>query len=268
MTKSLAIVVIHGMGNQDVGFAQPMIDELNDRVNAAGKDAASIAWRSIYWQDILKARQERYLKEAKKKNELDAIRLRRFIVNAFGDASAYQNVGHGGHNPYQRIHERVAGGMRALWEEGLGSRPVPLIVMAHSLGSHIMSNYIWDQQRRPDPALSPFERFESLAGIITFGCNIPLFTFAHDDVQPIEFPPSTLPPSLKEKAKWLNFYDPDDVLGYPLKCINEAYGRTVSKDIAVNVGSILTSWNPASHMCYWTDDDFTSLVTRYITQFL
>jgi hypothetical protein len=267
MTKELAIVVVHGMGAQEVGFAGPMIAEINDRVAAAGKDPEVIAWQSIYWQDILHARQERYLKEAKRKNELDAIRLRRFVVNALGDAGAYQDVT-SGHHTYQRIHQRVAEGVRELGQREIQPDSTPLIVLAHSLGGHIMSNYVWDQQKHPGAGLSPFEQMKTLSGMITFGCNIPLFTFAFDEVQPIEFPPPSLPPHLHQKAKWLNFFDPDDVLGYPLKCINEAYAKVVSKDIAVNVGGILTSWNPGSHSGYWTDDDFTRLVTRYLLRFL
>lgn len=69
-------------------------------------------------------------------------------------------------------------------------------------------------------------------------------------------------------AKWLNYYDPDDVLGYPLKPINAEYRKVVSKDIAINTGGILTSWNPMAHNGYWTDNDFTKPVAKYIGQFV
>lgn len=78
-----------------------------------------------------------------------------------------------------------------------------------------------------------------------------------------------LPDDLKRKAKWLNFYDPDDVLGYPLKPINAAYDNVVTDDITINVGSwFSTSWNPLSHSAYWTDNSFTKPVAKYVCSFL
>ena len=53
----------------------------------------------------------------------------------------------------------------------------------------------------------------------------------------------------------MNFYDRDDVIGYPLKCLNDAYDRSVTDDRQVNVGNLLTMWNPASHVGYLQDGD-------------
>jgi hypothetical protein len=144
----------------------------------------------------------------------------------------------------------------------------PLIILAHSLGGHVISNYIWDVQEADSGELSAFERMNTLSGIITFGCNIPLFTFAYDKVEPIKFPPSTLPDHLRTKAKWLNFYDPDDILAYPLKAINADCNETVAEDIAINVGGLFSSWNPMSHSAYWTDNSFTKPVSNFIASFL
>ena len=143
--------------------------------------------------------------------------------------------------------------------------------MAHSLGGNIMSNYIWDMQHgggdQPGD-LSPFEQLHTLAGMITFGCNIPLFTFAYTDVKPIQFPADQLPDTVRNKARWFNYYDPDDVLGYPLKSINSAYDAVVDEDIAINVGGLLSNWNPISHTKYWTDNDFTKPAAEFIASYL
>jgi hypothetical protein len=56
----------------------------------------------------------------------------------------------------------------------------------------------------------------------------------------------------KLKGQWTNLYDKDDVLSYPLQPLNNEYDRVV-KDVEVNVGGLLSSWNPASHLEYWTD---------------
>ena len=267
MSTDLAVLVIHGMGAQKRNFADEMIEELNDRIYDLDKDPKRIEWKSIYWANILEGRQQQYLKKAKKENDLDYIPLREFMISAFGDASAYQKVKSTENTTYEMIHNRVRRDIKDLYEERLKSESKPLLIIAHSLGGHIMSNYIWDMQHSKDPNLSSFEHMENLAGIITFGCNIPLFSFAYEKVEPIEFPPKTLSEDLYDKARWLNYYDPDDVLGYPLKSINQAYNKTVDKDIPINVGGIFSSWNPLAHSEYWTDNDFTKPVARFIASF-
>ncbi len=272
MPKELAIIVTHGMGSQDTSFADPMVNELNSRIGILNKDPNKIAWGRIYWQDIVEPEQLRYFRAARNQGDLDYIRLRKFVLTAFGDAAAYKKSPRGSSNTtYKQIHGRIKNEIRRLYQNDLGSQSVPLIVMAHSLGGHIVSNYIWDTQNAAAgtvSSLDPFEKMESLAGMITFGCNIPIFTFAHSPVVPITFPAPQLPNPTKAKARWFNFYDPDDVLGYPLKPINQAYRAVVNRDIPINAGSIFSSWNPLSHGGYWTDNDFTKPVSRFIARFL
>ena len=271
MSKEVGIVVIHGIGSQQPSFADEMIEEITGRVEDRRKDPDKIAWGAIYWADLLQERQSGYFKAATRQGDLDYVKLRKFVIAAFGDAVAYQKVTSRANSTYARIHGRVRESIRELYEVDLNGSDKPLIVIAHSLGGHIMSNYIWDTQhlsRDEQRGLSRFETMKTLTGIITFGCNIPLFTFAYSKVVPIEFPPRSLPSPLKRKAKWLNFYDPDDVLAYPLKAINPAYRKVVSRDLPINVGGLFSSWNPLSHTRYWTDNDFTGPVSRFIAGLL
>jgi hypothetical protein len=150
----------------------------------------------------------------------------------------------------------------------LGDVDKPLIVIAHSLGSVIMSNYIWDEQVQKGRGQTAFEKMETLVGFMTFGCNIALFSLAYNPVEAIKFPPGTLPPHLRQVAKWLNFFDSDDVLGYPLKPLSPTYNQAVTQDIEVNVGGLLASWNPLSHTAYWTDNNFTKPVAEFIADVL
>ncbi len=254
MSKSLGVAVIHGMGSQrSKAFADPLIHELEARLKQPGQ----IAWRPVFWADVLSGRQDKYLKAANRNNDLDFYSLRRFVVSALGDASAYRRVGEDPESTYGRVHTIVRDEIAALRDD-LGSDDKPLVILAHSLGGHIVSNYIWDIQKKNaivEPGDNAFERIRTLAGLITFGCNIPLFTFALKKIVPI---------SLPKKATWLNFFDPDDVLGYPLKPLSPEYRRVVSRDIAINVGGISSSWNPLSHSEYWTDNDFTKPVARFL----
>lgn len=264
--SKVCIAVIHGMGSQQPGYSQPMREKIERRL---GDQAARVRWREIYWADILEPREREYLRDANADNDLDWMRLRRFMLRAFGDASAYRRTGADCTSAYREIHTRIRD---AIAELDAGDA-APLILMAHSLGGHIISNYVWDmQQGTPvaDVPDSPFQRLETLAGIITFGCNIPLFTLAwrKSDIRPIRFPGRALPPAARARARWLNFFDPDDVLGYPLRPINARYARVVSEDIAINAGGLLASWNPLSHQGYWTDGDFIRPVARFIAGWL
>lgn len=270
MSKKLAVLIIHGMGVEEPDFADGLISELQSRLDGHGKNAAEVAFAAAFWGDITQAAQDAYLDRARKANELRFMGLRQFVVGALGDAAAYQRIEDPVNSVYLAIHERIERVIHDLFVTQLGESSVPLIVMAHSLGGHIMSNYIWDLQNGnvPRKGLSGFEKFWTHAGLVTFGCNIPLFTFAYRKIEPIEFPSSHLPPNLKSLARWHNFYDPDDVLGYPLKPVSASYARVVDADTAVNVGSLLTSWNPASHVEYWTDDDFTKPVATFLATFL
>jgi hypothetical protein len=262
MSKKLAVLVIHGMGSQDKEFATEMINEVNSRLAHISLNPNDIAWKPIFWAKIVETKQKEYLLAAKREHDIDLIAVREFVISSLGDATAYQKIGDKENETYREIQETVRAAIRELYENDLGGQECPLIILAHSLGGHIMSCYIWDIQQKSleeTEKKSSFERLEHLAGFITFGCNIPLFTFAYKSVTPISFPGKGLSDEIKLKAKWLNYYDPQDVLGYPLKAINSEYDKVVDEDIAINVGNVFTSWNPISHMHYWTDNDFTRL---------
>lgn len=146
MPADLAVIVIHGMGSQAPEFAKPMIAELSERLADADINPQRIAWQSIYWADILLQRQTDYLRESNKDNDLDFVSLRQFVITALSDAVAYQKVGDNAKAPYQLIQARISEQMHKLWQQA--GNDCPLVVMAHSLGGHIMSSYIWDQQQQ------------------------------------------------------------------------------------------------------------------------
>lgn len=146
------------------------------------------------------------------------------------------------------------------------------MVMAHSLGSYIMSNYIWDQQRQNKatvPSATDFEKMRTLCTLVTFGTNIAIFSLALQKYVGITFPPPELKEPLRGAARWLNFFDPQDILSYPIKPLWEGFANNVQiEDQQIDVGSLFTSWNPLSHDQYWTDNDFTQPVAKQITALL
>ena len=101
---------------------------------------------------------------------------------------------------------------------------------------------------------------------MTFGRALPLFTLALPKVVAVAPPRASpaLTPAVRAVARWDNDYDPDDVLGWPLRTVGSpvplgpgehAYAEAVDADHAVDAGGLLTSWNPLSHTQYWRDPD-------------
>ena len=84
---------------------------------------------------------------------------------------------------------------------------------------------------------------------------------------PFQFPDIHLPPDIAPKARWLNFCYRGDIIAYPLKRINEAYGKSVSKDILLGLGNYLNNWNPLSHNYYWKSHDMLEQVATFLATF-
>ena len=64
------------------------------------------------------------------------------------------------------------------------------------------------------------------ATLVTTGCNIPIFVAAHKEMHLIPIAPPT------QLFKWINFYDPDDVLGCPLQPLSNGYRALVEQAAA------------------------------------
>ena len=54
--------------------------------------------------------------------------------------------------------------------------------------------------------------------------------------------------------------------GFPLRTLNRQHRERVKADVAVNVGGLLTSWNPASHLGYWEDEDIVGFIAQALAQ--
>ncbi|MGH7718253.1 MAG: hypothetical protein ACREON_05345 [Gemmatimonadaceae bacterium] len=277
MTPAIAALVVHGMGTQPPTFADRFVRAIDERLARSGIPAGSVHWRAAYWADLVQSREQALWDDLSRAHDLDYAALRRFVITHFGDALAYQRVPLQDSDFYRDIHARIAGHLAAIRRD-VGA-DLPLVVLAHSLGSVIMSNFIWDVQQGRDqrrgagshnamPPLTPLERMETLAGFITFGSSIALFTLCLRDIVAIRFPPPELPEPLRQRARWLNVYDADDVFAYPLRPLSPTYAAAVHEDVELNVGGPLRSWNPLSHNAYWTDPDFAARAAEVVGDLL
>jgi hypothetical protein len=191
--------------------------------------------------------------------------LRWVMTDFVGDAVGYQ-VTPGERRVYDAIHGKVAETLRELAE--VAGPDAPLCIIAHSLGSVVASNYFYDLQsdgRAGKPLIpktvrdvmrqTPLEIGHTFAHFYTMGSPLALWALRYPEFgTPISVPSPTLPtrhPGLK--GEWVNFYDKDDLIGYPLRVLGQRYERAVTADRPVRLRGVLVSWNPLVHPWYWND---------------
>lgn len=281
-TEKIGVIVIHGVGGQgyekpassaDLTFSQAMARRVRRNL---GDAAARVAWREVFWSDILQQRQRAFFDSIRDKTSADAPRA--FVMSALSDAAAYRRTGDGSAPIYEQLHSRVEKAVRDL-QGDIGPEGAVLI-LAHSLGAHVMSNYIYDLQRfhaRTGQGRfgSPLQDMQTVAGLMTFGCNIPVFLFAYppEDIVPIAFPGGALPKDRHIMTWWQNFYDKQDIMAYPLGAAAPCYARMVAdrqlRDVPIHLGAPVSDrWDPLSHGSYWDDAELVTPVAHYITKML
>jgi hypothetical protein len=277
MPKQLAVAIVHGIGKQAPNFWDGMAAEIVKSFADTAKisrDAArnALVFQPVYWAPVLAAKESLLWGKLLSGGELDFLSLRRFMVEFAADAIAYQPIP-GESNVYGDVHARFADALANLVKRA--GPDLPLVVIAHSLGTVIASNYFYDLQKSPERIAAhksdlvpktvrakigntPLERGETLAWMFTMGSPIALWSlrYEHPDFGvPIQVPAPAFRnahPGLR--CGWINIFDEDDVIGYPLKPL---YGDAILQDKQVNAGGLLSSWNPLSHDGYWTDSDVT-----------
>lgn len=263
MTRKIAVIVIHGIGKQTPEFADKLTVALCDRCREVAGD--DIIVRAANWAQATQDAEDELWQRVVADHHLHYHGIRSFLVDFVSDALAYQPSPSDRHT-YDAIHISIAQTLRRLAQDA--GEDAPLFVIAHSLGTIIASNYLYDLQNddrkgiisdvvRAEMHDNPLERGETFASLYTLGSPIALWSLRYRDFgQPIAVPSRKLGehhPTLS--GKWINFYDRDDVVGYPLQTLNDRYGQVVTEDRQVNIGGLFDSWNPLSHLSYWTDKD-------------
>lgn len=265
MYKKLGIAIIHGMGNQKQDFAEEMVTLIKEKFtkkieHLVSDPSSNLIFQPIQWSSIFAEREANLFKNLVLANDLDYQGLRKFTIQYLGDVIAYQLVETSNQN-YERVHELIGKNLNTLSEKA--GIDVPLCVISHSLGSVIASNYFYDLQYKQNKVSSivnessPLEKGNTLTLFYTLGTALPLWSLRyHNFNRPINIPSRDLQqfyPGLK--GEWINFYDKDDVLGFPLREVDKTYHDAVTEDRQVNSGGLFTSWNPFCHTGYFNDRD-------------
>ncbi len=261
MTQKIAVAVIHGIGKQPPTFADEVIQALQDRCRS--QCSSDIVIKSVYWAPVTDADETALWGKLQAGGSLHFAVARRFLIDFLGNSFAYQ-ISPKDRVIYDQIHAIFAQTLHDLAD--LAGATAPLCVIAHSLGSVIASNFLYDLQAPPEKELisdpvrhamsaTPLGRGETLALFYTLGSPLALWSLRYADFgTPIVVPAPQLQdyyPALG--GEWINFYDPDDVIGSPLKSLNPHYGQQVTEDRPVNVGPPIINATPFSHLAYWLD---------------
>ncbi|QZN75501.1 chemotaxis protein [Paenibacillus sp. DR312] len=259
MSQKVAVIVIHGLGKQHEDFASIFIDYLLKTfttISGEKNPESCIEIKPVWWASVFAEREE----ELKRKlvgspYNLRYVELREFMIHYLADAVAYQPLRDGGEQNYEAVHQTISKKLNSLSTE-VGP-DAPLCVISHSLGSVIASNFFYDLQHAKENTKitnphSALERGETLSLFYTCGTTLPLWSLRYTSFdRPIQVPSkefSAKHPTIA--GEWINFYDKDDVLGYPLKSIHLEYDKAVNEDRDVNVGTIIDQWTPLCHNGY------------------
>lgn len=278
MSAKIAIAIAHGIcvGNEfdkeespnyTHGIAQALKLKLAELADISGSEDKKLEWAdsvlaisAINWTPVLRE-ERKNLYDKLNVERLDSFfGLREFIFQAISDSLTYQVTQS---NPdeswsYNGIHGCFAKSLNELAQDEKAGEKAPLFIISHSLGTVIASNYLYDlqtQKTQINIGDTPLEKGETLTSIYTLASQIPFWSLRHPNFdRPIKVPAEKLSqhyPNLK--GEWINFFNKSDIMGYPLKSLNDAYSEAVKEDREVNNGGILESWNPLSHCNYWTD---------------
>jgi hypothetical protein len=270
--KKLGILVIHGSGTDHRNKLEKFIQGIQKQILKMNIDANQIEFETVNWHPAVQVNQEKLWNNFKTKSViLKWKKIRQFVLYNMSDNFVYSGVTDQNNEVYQQIHDEIYKSVVSL--KNKVSEDSPLIIISSSMGTTIASNYIWDRQKKYDEnryGKSPFEKLETLTGLIMMGSTIPMYAAAYSSqaYQCIVFPPENLSENLKKVAAWHVYYDPQDVLGFPLKPVNSQYEQLVSVEEALNIGGILTFWNPASHIRYLRSKKINKKISGYIEKVL
>ena len=184
--------------------------------------------------------------------------VRKFFLSAFSDPASYGFRSSLPGSTYERVHTKFGLIFEAV-EAQLDDSDAPIVIVAHSLGAHIMSNFLWDTVAAGGSSPPWLGR---ISHMYTAGCNIPLFVAGQPEIKPVVLP--------NPSFDWHNYYDQDDILGWPLQQLQAPVAPPSYNDVVmdhpINVVGFLLNRTPLAHTLYFDSASFLKPLADTLTE--
>ena len=268
------VLIIHGIGLEKSGFSNPLRERITEVFQrTVGRFSpqppqGAIDIKEVVWSEVTQVDENQLWGRLFPNlgNWISRVRyralLRKYVVDYVGDLIAYVAIP--GVNKYRDIHGKFFQTMDQFTRDA-GShgatlqKPALLTVVAHSLGAVIASDAIYS---RIESQTWPAQL--QLANLITLGSPLALYTLRFGDPDNSSSPITMQDP----EGLWINIFDPQDVVGHPLKPVNTQYDQAVYTDKVINAGQWWKIWqwpqqaSPGSHLLYWEDNTVAEIIGR------
>lgn len=266
MEKKVALITLHGMGEYKPTYHSDLQKIL---IGEIGDNWDKVVFEPIQYQNVLQINQNEIRRRIDNRFDLSDSFLRDMLFSGFSDAGSLEHSERSSFNhAYIKVQKEIVTALDKV-HVGLNEVNGPVIILAQSLGCQVISNYLWDAKNDLGifKLLAPgntqqhndFRRLKTCEQLFTTGCNIPLFVAGLDPINAIEKPCS--------EFKWDNFFDKNDVLGWPLSPLSPSYKALVNDHI-ISCGGPIVGWNPLCHSKYWTDKNVINPLVDKIRSYL
>ena len=144
MGADIAVLTIHGMGEQGPHYAFPLIEEVKTRL---GSKKGCVHFDRIYYQDILQSNQTTVFRNMLP--YIDWKKLRKLFLYGFSDATSIETKKEIRGSVYDQVQEKIVNALDQVYAN-FEPKQVPVVIIAQSLGGQVISNYLWDS-KQSDP---------------------------------------------------------------------------------------------------------------------
>ncbi len=252
MSNPIGILTVHGMGKQDSSYADEFENNIRTYLDESLQD--KIFFEKSIWSGILDTKEKKF-KSSISDFDLAYGWLRDFVLFYLGDVVAYQKSSGVNGEIYRGIHETIMSSLTNLISK-VGDDGSILFV-GHSLGSVIISDFVWDLQHKDKSGLH-----SKVVGAVTMGSPLAVYSLAYDAPKSMHIKNSLAPRS--GVPHWLNIYSITDILAYP---VGSTYiNPTIDiEDRQMAAGNILKRWNPLSHSEYFGSKNVAINLAEHLT---
>ena len=260
MTKH-QLLMIHGMGESN---SENEYGELEKRIRNKLYDPERFEFVRVEWQSITHNAEEKIysvclpnLNFVRKIEYVGPVRY--FMTFYVGDIIAYSAEPASKNGIRKKVWSQIKGPC------GTG----PYSILAHSLGSIIAFDYLfklfvkktflWPGSAKVSSRKTLDRYTGNFRHMFTFGSPIGLFMLRQGKLWLTEEPFGKIINPVPTGHEWLNFYDKQDAVTYPLTdlfALNSANIGAPIRDIVVDTGDLIAN----SHTDYWFNDDMADQI--------